>query len=152
VTAQPPPDPFAAAWLVTAALLLLAGFWPCAPPPPEACPAPHVFDSRGRAGASPVVACDLPGGRALDAALPILFGGRLDLARADAAALDVLPGVGPTLAARIVAERERAPFCALAELGRVPGIGPRTRVRLDPWLEPGHDARCEQLSRPRAAP
>lgn len=152
MTAQPPPDPFAAAWLVTATLLLLAGLWPCASSPPEACPAPRVFDSRGRAGASPPVACDLPGGRALEGALPILFGGRLDLARTDVAALDVLPGLGPALAARIVAERERAPFCALAELGRVRGIGPRTLVRLEPWLVAGEDPRCPRLSRPGRGP
>jgi hypothetical protein len=160
---QPRSDPFAAAWLMTAALLGLAGIWPRGASRPEPCPGPRALDSRSPPGAShpgslrgfvgpPAVACDRPGGPKLDGALPILFGGRLDLARADAAALDVLPGVGPALAGRIVAERERAPFCVLAELGRVAGIGARTLARLDPWLEAGDDPRCAPLSRAGRGP
>jgi hypothetical protein len=89
---------------------------------------------------------DGAGGRELDGALPLLFGGRIDLARADAAALEVLPRVGPALAAAIVAERERVPFCRLDDLERVRGIGPRTRAGLESWLEPGRDPRCARLS------
>jgi len=69
-----------------------------------------------------------------------------DRVRDVTAALDVLPGVGPALAGAIVAERERAPFCALADLERVRGIGPRTRAGLEAWLELGIDARCARLS------
>ena len=143
-------DLFGAAWLVTAILVLVAG-WPSGPSPdagepPEPCPAPRVLDSHARKGASPAVACDGAGGRELDGALPLLFGRRIDLARADAAALEVLPRVGPALAAAIIAERERAPFCALEDLERVRGIGPRTRAGLEAWLELGIDARCARLS------
>jgi competence protein ComEA len=155
----PSSDLFGAAWLVTAFLVLVAA-WPFGGPSPdaaaraEACPAPRVLDSHARAGASPAVACDGAGGRELDGAggreldgaLPLLFGGRIDLARADAAALEVLPRVGPALAAAIVAERERVPFCRLDDLERVRGIGPRTRVGLESWLEPGRDPRCARLS------
>jgi DNA uptake protein ComE-like DNA-binding protein len=33
-----------------------------------------------------------------------------------------------------VAERERRPFADVADLERVAGIGPRTRMRMAPWL------------------
>ena len=61
---------------------------------------------------------------------------RLDPNRADARALDALPGIGPTLAQRIVAERERGgPYRSLADLGaRVPGLGPTRLARLAPHL------------------
>ena len=48
----------------------------------------------------------------------------LDLNTATAAALDTLPGVGPVLAARIVAWRDaNGPFRSVEELGEVSGIG-----------------------------
>ncbi|MDN4478452.1 ComEA family DNA-binding protein [Demequina sp. SYSU T00039] len=51
--------------------------------------------------------------------------GRIDLNRADPAALEGLPGVGPVLAARITADREaNGPFTTVEDLGRVPGVGP----------------------------
>ncbi len=51
--------------------------------------------------------------------------GPLDLNRATAAELDVLPGVGPATAAAIVADREQnGPFLSVDELTRVRGIGP----------------------------
>ena len=50
--------------------------------------------------------------------------GRVDLNRATVADLDGLPGVGPVLADRIVAHRERVgPFTAVEELRDVDGIG-----------------------------
>lgn len=64
--------------------------------------------------------------RAQELALPLGPGERVDLNRAEADELERLPRVGPTLARRIVAERRtRGPFRSLADLGRVPGIGPR---------------------------
>jgi competence protein ComEA len=142
-------EPFRAAWLVTAVLVALA--LPCAEPAQRSCPSPHVLGT-GDGGVSPLVACDGAGEGALGGALPLLFGGRIDLAGADAAALDVLPGVGPALASAILAERERAPFCTLGELERVHGIGPRTLARLAPWLEVGRDPRCARLSDPGGGP
>lgn len=56
---------------------------------------------------------------------------RVDLNTADAAALARLPGIGPSLAARIVAYREQhGQFLTREELLRVPGIGPATFKRL----------------------
>jgi competence protein ComEA len=144
-------DLFGAAWLLTALLLAWAA-WPVPAPREAPCAAPRRIDTPAREGALPAVACAGAGGRALGGALPLLFGGRIDLARADAAALEVLPRVGPALAAAIVAERERAPFCALADLERVRGVGPRTRAGLAAWLEPGRDPRCARLSRAGRGP
>lgn len=51
--------------------------------------------------------------------------GKVDLNRADQAALDALPGVGPSLASAIVRYRqEHGPFRSVDDLEKVPGIGP----------------------------
>ena len=59
----------------------------------------------------------------------------VDVDRASAAELDRLPGIGPALAGRIVADREqRGPFGSLRELERVKGIGPALSARLAPHV------------------
>lgn len=69
---------------------------------------------------------------------PLAPGELIDPNTAGEEDLDRLPGIGPALAARIVAERERGgPFHSLADLERVPGIGPATRARLEPYLRFG---------------
>ncbi len=66
---------------------------------------------------------------------PLAPGERIDPNTASAEELDRLPGIGPALADRIVAERERGgPFRSVEELQRVPGIGPATRARIAPYL------------------
>ncbi len=53
--------------------------------------------------------------------------GRVNINTADAAALETLPGVGPAIAARIIAWRdENGPFRSVDELTAVSGIGERT--------------------------
>lgn len=63
---------------------------------------------------------------------------QIDPNRASPAELMLLPGVGPALAGRIVAARETAAqqpaFARVADLGRVPGIGPTMLRKLGPWL------------------
>ncbi len=55
----------------------------------------------------------------------------LNLNRATAVELEGLPGVGSSLARRIVADREvRGPFATVAALDRIPGIGPGLVARL----------------------
>ena len=50
--------------------------------------------------------------------------GLINVNRADATQLEELPGVGPVLAARIIADREaNGPFATLDDLARVPGVG-----------------------------
>lgn len=56
---------------------------------------------------------------------------RVDLNRATASDLEALPGIGPVLARRIVAHRDRhGPFQRLEDLLQVEGIGPRMLERL----------------------
>jgi competence protein ComEA len=55
----------------------------------------------------------------------------LDLNHAGAGELLLLPGVGPKLAARIVAARElRAGFTSVEQLGEVKGVGPKKLAQL----------------------
>ena len=59
----------------------------------------------------------------------------VDLNAANAEQLDPLPGIGPALAARIVAYRdEHGPFTEIEQLNKVKGIGARTLERLRPHL------------------
>jgi competence protein ComEA len=54
------------------------------------------------------------------------------LSTAPADSLDLLPGIGPVLAARIVADRAaRGPYTTWTELDRVRGVGPATIRRLE---------------------
>lgn len=70
-------------------------------------------------------------------AQPSLRPGTLELNRATAPEWERLPGIGPSLAARIVADRaERGPFRSPEGLLRVRGIGPRTLERIRPYLAP----------------
>jgi competence protein ComEA len=73
------------------------------------------------ASASGPGAATSPGGSAGASA-----GVRVNINTADAVALDSLPGVGPSTAAKIVAEREQnGPFASPDDLARVTGIGPK---------------------------
>lgn len=55
----------------------------------------------------------------------------ININTADAAALDTLPGVGPSTAAKIVADREtNGLFASPEDLGRVTGIGPKKLEQL----------------------
>lgn len=62
--------------------------------------------------------------------------GRLvDLDVAGVSELDRLPGIGPALAARIVADREaHGPFGSVQNLERVKGIGPSLVKKLEPHV------------------
>lgn len=56
--------------------------------------------------------------------------GPISLSRADQATLETLPGVGPALAARIIAFREaNGPFQSVSDVLAVSGIGPATLER-----------------------
>ena len=59
----------------------------------------------------------------------------VDLNAANPEQLDTLPGIGPALAARIVAYRdEHGPFTEVEQLNKVKGIGARTLEKLRPLL------------------
>ena len=66
---------------------------------------------------------------------PALRPEAIDVDRATAAELERLPGIGPSLASRIVADREQnGRFGTPDALRRVKGIGPRTLERIRPYL------------------
>ncbi len=70
----------------------------------------------------------------------------IDLDRADVRSLDLLPGIGPALAARIVADREaNGPFGSLDALQRVKGVGPALATRLAPYVTFSRVARQPEL-------
>jgi len=65
-------------------------------------------------------------------------GERVELNGANAAELTLLPGIGPTLAARIVAHRDaHGPFGSLQGLVAVRGVGPRTLERIEALVKLG---------------
>jgi competence ComEA-like helix-hairpin-helix protein len=62
----------------------------------------------------------------------------LDVNRAAVGDLELLPGVGPALAQRIVAHRvEHGAFASIDALAQVRGIGPKTLERLRPLVAIG---------------
>lgn len=86
----------------------------------------------------------------------------IDLNLATRAELQLLPGIGPSMAERIDAYRIlHGPYASVDELRKVPGIGPKTLERLRPWLvvrgvpvarsAPPQDA-LEATQEPRMAP
>lgn len=77
-----------------------------------------------------------------------LFAVPLDPNRASIEELASLPGIGPALAARIVAARARRPFTTPASLRAVRGIGPKKLARMQPRLLLGRStARGKRIGR-----
>lgn len=76
---------------------------------------------------SPVTAADL-----------VLLGHGLNLNCADAAALEILTGIGPALASRIADDRaQRGPFARVEDITRVHGIGPSLLAHMQPFVRVG---------------
>jgi competence protein ComEA len=62
---------------------------------------------------------------------------QLDINTADLPELTQLPGIGDTLAQRIIETRQTAgPFAELDDLRNVKGIGPKIMERIRPYLLP----------------
>jgi competence protein ComEA len=86
--------------------------------------------SSGTKRREPNVAAAPPGQGPLDR--PGYVAGKLDLDRATAAQIDSLPGVGPAMAKRIVADRmQRGPFVTRDGFRRVKGTGPTFLAKID---------------------
>jgi competence ComEA-like helix-hairpin-helix protein len=67
-------------------------------------------------------------------------GRRMDVNRASAAELELLPGVGPSLAKRMIDAREHGgAFRSVEDLGRVRGLGAKTRKKLAKFLQFGSE-------------
>ena len=109
-----------------AALALAGVAWFCA-----LAPAP-ALESSCQDGATGAAVCER-----LETVAPVqlLFGRALDLNRASASSLEVLPGIGPARAEAIVAERCRARFASVSDVERVSGIGPAIRLRMGARVE-----------------
>jgi competence ComEA-like helix-hairpin-helix protein len=67
--------------------------------------------------------CPTATGQPTATASPSLSTQRLNLNTASQSELEKLPGIGPTLAQRIIQARQQKPFQSWADLDRVPGIG-----------------------------
>lgn len=79
----------------------------------------------GQRIAVPLVGEPMPAGAGVGSTEETGTGGPIDLNAATADQLEELPGIGPTLAAAIVSERERmGGFRSVDDLQRVRGIGP----------------------------
>jgi competence protein ComEA len=73
----------------------------------------------------------------IDRAPPLVAKFQVDVNRADWPELIQLPGIGPTLAQRLVDDRQQhGPFHDVEDLARVTGLGPRTLERIRPYLLP----------------
>lgn len=67
-------------------------------------------------------------------------GERMDVNQASAEELELLPGVGPSLAKRLVEARDRqGPFLRPEDLSRVRGVGAKTRQKLAKFLRFGSE-------------
>jgi competence protein ComEA len=65
---------------------------------------------------------------------------RVDLNTADAKALETVPGIGPALAARIVAFREKeGPFARVDDLLKIRGIGEKSLAKIRPYVRVGRE-------------
>ncbi|HPI33061.1 MAG TPA: helix-hairpin-helix domain-containing protein, partial [candidate division Zixibacteria bacterium] len=49
--------------------------------------------------------------------------------------LELLPGIGPTKAAAMIAARDTLPFAGPDDLLRVDGIGPKTLQKVRPFIK-----------------
>jgi competence ComEA-like helix-hairpin-helix protein len=88
----------------------------------------------------------------IDRAPTQVFRFEVDLNRADWPELALLPGVGTTLAKRIVAHRnDHGPFGGESELLEVSGIGPAILAKIRPYLAPlaGSQSSVGQVDRSR---
>jgi competence protein ComEA len=73
----------------------------------------------------------------IDRADPLRASFQVDINRAEWPELAQLPGIGETLARRIVESRRRdGPFFDHQDLNRVQGIGPKTLEEIRPYLLP----------------
>ncbi len=64
----------------------------------------------------------------------VQLSGKLNLNTATQAQLELLPGVGPAMAERVIAYRSQHLFSSPAQIRRVKGIGKKTYQKLQPYL------------------
>ena len=86
-------------------------------------------DARGR------VVCGVGSGPLLSPSEALLLGTKIDVNRARAEDLEIVPGIGEKLALRIIADRDaNGPFASVDDVARVKGIGPKILEKMRPYL------------------
>lgn len=132
-SAQPSTSPVTAALVMGLALVALAR----SGTPVPTTPAARAQPDHGGAAATAATAANAANAQPSPHSLRRLRDGqRLDPNTAGSADLQLLPGIGPALAGRIVAHRQaHGPFQRLSDLAAVRGIGPRTLQRLEGLVE-----------------
>ncbi len=121
-----------AATALVACLMFYVGVASSTASSPDATSCSNPAPVRAASGWTVDLACDASeAGQRVNGPARLLIGLPLDVNREDARALEVLPRIGPTRAAAIVAARENAAFSSLADLERIAGIGPVTVAGLE---------------------
>lgn len=78
-----------------------------------------------------------------------MLGTPINVNRADEEALQLIPGVGAQLSARIVADRAaRGPFEKLGALSRVSGVGPKLLAKISQYARAGATGKRKSDGRP----
>ncbi len=94
------------------------------------------------------VFCEGPGTELSDAEAFVL-GTPINVNRADETALQLIPGLGARLSARIVADRAaRGPFEDLGALSRVSGVGPKLLAKISRYARAGAIEKRKSDGRP----
>ncbi len=105
---------------------------PAAPAPPVAAPEPVATPEPI---ATPKVEAPTPAPEPARPSPVAAAVARMNVNTATQAQLELLPGVGPALAQRIIADREKnGRYTAIEQLDRVKGIGPKTIEKLRPHI------------------
>ncbi|MEG0375318.1 MAG: ComEA family DNA-binding protein [Raoultibacter sp.] len=90
---------------------------------------PTLEEAQAAASGGPGVG--VSGGGALGGGAAVQVGGKVNINTADVTALDSLPGIGPSTAQKIIADREaNGPFATIEDLQRVSGIGEKKYASL----------------------
>jgi competence protein ComEA len=96
-----------------------------------------VVPSRAAGGAAAVASPDDAGGGGAAAVAGAAPGPPVSLNSATADQLDTLDGIGPATAAKIIAWRtQHGGFRSVADLGQVPGIGPKKLAAIKDRVQP----------------
>lgn len=108
---------------------------PVVPQPPAQPPTSPAQSTQAPAAAPQPEVQSPPASTAVPSAAPPPRPARINLNTATAAELELLPGIGPVVAARIIDHRTKnGPFKTITALDAVKGIGPKTIESLRPLV------------------